>query len=226
MLALNHEQDCDLWAHGLARHIMRDSYTEEELHYALCVSRVQSFHSHGWTELEGKGSFNFGAIAGEGPAGSFNYIIRTFDTHGNPVETASEKLKVYESAAQGFKDLLDKFINPIRDTIRSGGIEAICKAQGWFNPESIIQAYQALTVNIKWKLLLSRHPNLWCVAYEKLNASNNTWIANLEYYRGQRVSEIHRSFRAANPHPDIRVVGISRVIGYKVEDKEGKILSV
>jgi hypothetical protein len=157
--------------------------TEKERQYVLTVARGEGFYGNGWgavspdaarfglTGREGVGSNNWGAVQGEGDAGSFQHV----DYHANG-EAYVGKFKRYSMPEIGFNDMARIILNggkrgnvgatAIKAAIDKGSLKDAVFAQhanGYFElaPEkyltAVLKNYQILTNNNDWSKLLSEN---------------------------------------------------------------------
>ncbi len=69
--------------------------------------------------------------------------------------------------------------------------------------------------------------NLYSIAIERYNPKKDEWVPSIEYLHAEDAGHARAQFCAANPNRRFcKIVAIGRVIGYNVEDNEGKIVSV
>jgi hypothetical protein len=135
--------------------------TEAERQYALTVARGEGFYGLGWKDGMGKGSHNWGAVQGQGPAGSFQHLDHHAD--GRPYTTA---FRAYHTDEQGFLDMARILLKPnLRKILNTTGSlkEAVYiqKANRYFelNTEkylaSVVRNYTALSASGIFKPVLS-----------------------------------------------------------------------
>jgi len=68
---------------------------------------------------------------------------------------------------------------------------------------------------------------LYSVAYEKYNRRTGEWVPVMEYLHAEDAGHARVQFCAMNPNRQTcKIVAIGPVIGYHVEDNEGKVLSL
>ena len=99
--------------------------TEAEREYVLMVARHESYYGRATKPAVWVGTFNWGAIQGTGPAGSFT----TTDHHedGSPY---AGKFRRYHSHEEGFLDLVRILLKPnVRDALKTGDATAAVVAQ-------------------------------------------------------------------------------------------------
>ncbi len=214
MLALSqNEVECDRLAYGLAKKVC-GSYSEVKIQYGLTVSRAQSFHSFGWSEGEGKGSFNWGANQGVGPAGSFLFCGMSF--------------KCYDNIEQGLADFFKElYTRGVEEAVELGSILRACEAQNQSQNyfKAILEHYGKISQSLGWKKQLSIKINLWACALEKFY--NGDWHPSVEYVRASSHHDAIWTIRQAYTNPMVcKIVDCGQVLGFKAEDRDGKILSV
>ena len=68
---------------------------------------------------------------------------------------------------------------------------------------------------------------LFCLAIETHNRKGQITETNLLYMHGDDVANVRYLYRLTQPNTrKYHIVAIAPVIGYKVDDKQGKLLSV
>lgn len=148
----------DTWAYGIAK-AAAPNMPEPERQYVLAVARGEGFYGKGWTGV-GVGSNNWGAVQGQGNAGSFQHLDHHAD--GSPYTTA---FKRYKTPADGFNDMAAILLKPnVKAALAKGNLHDAVFAQhsnGYFElaPDKYLAAveknYAQLTANLSWKQLLA-----------------------------------------------------------------------
>lgn len=160
-------QSHDEWAYRVAKNAMPEQ-SEAERQYALTVARGEGVYGLGW-KGEGKGSNNWGAVQGTGPAGSF----KTTDHHADGTPYTGT-FKRYATPEQGYTDMARILFNggkrgaegaaAIKSALSKGSIKDAVFAQhanGYFElkPEKYFEAvmrnYAALSNTLGWKPVLT-----------------------------------------------------------------------
>lgn len=99
--------------------------TDAEREYALIVARHESFYGRATKPAAWVGTHNWGAVQGQGPAGSF---VAT-DTHADG-SAYQGKFKRYNSDDEGWLDLVRILLKPnVRAALAKGDAAAACTAQ-------------------------------------------------------------------------------------------------
>jgi hypothetical protein len=136
-------------------------YTEAERQYVLAVARGEGFYGLGWKPGEGAGSHNWGAVQGQGSAGSFQHLDHHAD--GTPYHTA---FKAYATDDEGFADMARILLKPnVRAALNSNGSlrDAVYAqhANGYFELDpakylaAVVKNYNTLAATGMFKPLLS-----------------------------------------------------------------------
>ena len=168
----------DITAYDVAK--QNTSLTEKQRQYVLAVARGEGFFGNGWgsispiasqfglTGQEGLGSNNWGAVQGQGNAGSFPHI----DYHANGQPYVGT-FKRYAQPIDGFNDMANVILGggtkgaagaaKIKSAIDKGNLHDAVYTQhenGYFelDPAKYLQAvlnnFGILTANTDWKPLL------------------------------------------------------------------------
>lgn len=137
-------------------------YTEAERQYVLAVARGEGYYGLGWTAGNGAGSHNWGAVQGQGPAGSFQHLDHHAD--GTPYTTA---FKAYNNDDEGFTDMAHILIKPnVQAALKKGSLRQAVMAQHdnrYFelDPEKYLSAvlknYTTLATTLPISKLLSEN---------------------------------------------------------------------
>lgn len=162
----------DIAAYTIAKR-SRPTLSEVERQYALVVARGEGFYGKGW-KGPGEGSKNWGAVQGNGPAGSFSNV----DHHADGSSYVGT-FKRYNSDEEGFGDMADILYRggkrkqagskAIKDALARGSLRDAVFAQhanGYFelDPEKYLIAvkrnYDQLTANVEWPRLLTEKGGL------------------------------------------------------------------
>jgi Putative peptidoglycan binding domain len=117
--------------------------TEAEREYVLMVARHESYYGRAQKPPVWVGTFNWGAIQGTGPAGSFT----TTDAHEDGSAYAG-KFKRYNSHEEGFADLVRVLLKAnVREALKEGDATAAVtfqRANRYF--EAPLEKYRAALI--------------------------------------------------------------------------------
>lgn len=68
--------------------------------------------------------------------------------------------------------------------------------------------------------------NLYAIAFEWYSKDDREWHPKIEYMHGENRGEVAFKFSQTVPlHMKVKVIGVSKVVGYFVKDNQGDILS-
>lgn len=170
--AKNASAGSDIAAYGVAKR-SRPELSEVERQYALTVARGEGFYGKGW-KGPGVGSKNWGAVQGNGPAGSFSNV----DHHADGSSYVGT-FKRYNTDEEGFGDMADVLYRggkrkavgakAIKVALARGSLRDAVFAQhanGYFelDPEkyleAVMQNYGQLSSNVEWPKLLTEKGGL------------------------------------------------------------------
>lgn len=163
----------DQWAYEVAKRA-EPTMPEEQIQYAVSVSRGEGFFGKGWGDDPnlGAGSNNWGAVQGTGSAGYFEHI----DHHADGTEYTT-KFKKYLTPEEGFKDMARILYSggmrgavgakAIKDALKKGNLHDAVYAQHdnhYFElaPDkylaAVVKNYNILKTNVDgWKTLLGEN---------------------------------------------------------------------
>jgi hypothetical protein len=114
----------DVHAYAVAQRAGKN-LTEAERHYVLAVARGEGYYGLGWKPGQGAGSHNWGAVQGQGPAGSFMHLDHHAD--GTPYHAP---FKAYNNDEEGFADMAHVLLKSnVRAAIRKGSLRDAVFAQ-------------------------------------------------------------------------------------------------